>query len=122
MIAHISASVLSLGVQLGICNRWTYAIFRRFKAKLREAANTSWVQEHDLLKSLDFSSVSTKREVMHWISTTCIELDQDETTSTQPWKNLQPVFGPTCPEVLAAANAEHEEGLLFATDTVIKEI
>ena len=31
------------------------------------------------------------------------------------------MFGATGPEVLAAANAEYDKGLLFAPDTVIKE-
>ena len=58
---------------------------------------------------------------MHWISTACIELGQDETAFTQAWKYQQPAFGPTGPEILAAANAEHEKGLLFAPDTVTEE-
>ena len=65
--------------------------------------------------------MSTKRTVMHWISTACVELGQDETASTQAWKHLQQVFGPTGPEILAAADAENEKELLFAPYTVTKE-
>ena len=103
------------------------AVFRRLKSKIREASDTSWArtvihsEEQDLLKSLDFASMNTKQAVMHWISAACIEFGQDETAFTQAWKHLQPVLGPTGPEILAAAKAEHEKGLLFAQDTVAKE-
>ena len=65
--------------------------------------------------------MSTKRAVVHRISRACIQLGQDERAFTQAWKHLEPLFGPTVPDILAAANAEHEKELLFAPDAVTEE-